>query len=159
LPTITVFSCTFRTSTFYHTPSYSEINSPWLFTPTFGAHRVPRSKTTLTMPPRRMSQRLHADDRPLRESTNNPPLHQPSIQNLPTIAEDPEHPTFGDIPEVQFHQPTHISTIVAGPSQNNGVASSTQTAGGAPRQSPTRAPSPIHMAQGGTELDQVQIHD
>jgi hypothetical protein len=106
-----------------------------------------------------MSQRLHPDEGPSRESTNNPPLHQLSTQKLPTITEDPEHPTFGDIPEVQLHQPAHISTTTAGPSQNSGAASSTQTGGGAPHQSPARAPSPIHMAKGDAELDQVQIHD
>jgi hypothetical protein len=49
---------------------------------------------------------------------------------MPTIVEDPEHPTFGDIPEVELHQPAHISTTVAGPSQNNGTTNSTQTAEG-----------------------------
>jgi hypothetical protein len=147
-------------SHFYHPPSCSGINSPRLFTPTFGAHRVPSSKTTLTMTPRRMSQHFHQDKGPPRESTNNnPPLHQPSTQNLPTIAEDPEHPTFGDMPEVQLHQPTHTSTTATGPSQNSGAASSTQTGRGARHQSPTRAPSPLHMVQGDAELDQVQIHD
>jgi hypothetical protein len=33
LPTITVFSCAFRTSTFYDPPSCLGINSPGLFTP------------------------------------------------------------------------------------------------------------------------------
>jgi hypothetical protein len=111
------------------------------------------------MPLRRMSQCLHPDEGPPRESTNNPPLHQPSTQNLPTIVEDPEHPTFGEIPEVQLHQLDHISTTAAGPSQHNGAASSTQTGGGAQRQSPTQAPLPVHMAQGDAKLDQVQIHD
>jgi hypothetical protein len=107
----------------------------------------------------RMRQHLHPDEGLSREFTNNPPLRQPSTQNLSTIVEDPEHPTFGDIPEVQLDQPAHISATTAWPSQNSGAASSTQTAEGAPRQSPTQAPSPIHMAQGDTELDQVQIHD
>jgi hypothetical protein len=111
------------------------------------------------MPPRRMSQCLHPDEGPLQESTNNTSLHQPSTQNLPTITEDPEHPTFGDITEVQLHQPAHISTTVVGSSQNSAAANSAQTGGGAPRQSPTRAPSPVHMAQGDAELDQVHIHD
>jgi hypothetical protein len=110
------------------------------------------------MPLRRMSQLLHPGEGPPRESTNNPPL-QLSTQNLPTIAEDPEHPTFRDIPEVQLHQPAHISTTVAGPNQNSSAASSTQTGGGAPHQSPLRAPSPVHMIQGDVELYQVQIHD
>jgi hypothetical protein len=106
LLTITVFSHVFCTSAFYHPPSCLGINSPPLFTPIFGAHRVPRSKTTLPMTPRRMSQHLHSDEGPLRESINNPPIHQPSTQSLLTIAEDPKHPTFGDIPKVQLHQPT-----------------------------------------------------
>jgi hypothetical protein len=116
----------------YHPPPCSGINSPRLFTPTFGAHCVSSSKTTLSMPPKRMSQHLHPDEGPPRESTNNPPLHQPSSQNLLTIAEDPEHPIFGDIPEVQLHQPACISTTATGPNQNSDVASSTQISGGAP---------------------------
>jgi hypothetical protein len=76
LPTITVFSCAFRTSAFYHPPSCLGINSPPLFTPTFGAHCVPSSKTTLVMPLRRMSQHLHPNEGPLRESTNNHPRHK-----------------------------------------------------------------------------------
>jgi hypothetical protein len=75
------------------------------------------------------------------------------------MAKDPEHPTFGDIPEVKLHQSAYISTAAAGPSQNSGATSSTQTAKRAPHQSPTRAPSPIHMTQGDIELNQVQIHD
>jgi hypothetical protein len=79
---------------------------------------------------------LHPDEGPLRECTNNPPLHKPSTQNLPTIAKDLERPTFGDNPEVQLHQPAHISTIAAGPNQNGSAASSTQIGRGAPHQSP-----------------------
>jgi hypothetical protein len=62
-------------------------------------------------------------------------------------------------PELPSLQPAHISTTAAGPSQNSGATSSTQIGRGAPCQSPMRAPSPIHMAQGDAELDQVQIHD
>jgi hypothetical protein len=91
-----------------------------------------------------MSQHLHPGEGPPQESTNDPSLHQLSTQILPTITEGPKHPTFGDIPEVQLHQPAHIST---------------QTGGGAPHQSPPWAPSLVHMAQGDTELDHVQIHD
>jgi hypothetical protein len=111
------------------------------------------------MPLKRMSKHLHTDKGPPQESTNDPSLHQLSIQNLPTITEDPEHPTFRDIPKVQLHQPAHISTNMVGPSQYIGTASSTQTNGGALRQSPPQAPSPVHMAQGDAELDQVQIQD
>jgi hypothetical protein len=145
---ITVFSrasCTFAS---HHPPLCSGINSPRLFTPTFRAHHVLSLKTTLMMPSKRMSQRLHPDEGPPQESTNYPSLHQLSTQNLPTIAKDPEHPTFGDIPKVQLHQLAHISTTTIGPSQNSGAASSTQTDGGAPRQSPPRASSPVHMSQG-----------
>jgi hypothetical protein len=62
-------------------------------------------------------------------------------------------------PELPSLQPAHISTTAAGPSQNSGATSSTQIGRGAPRQSPMRAPSSIHMVQGDAELDQVQIHD
>jgi hypothetical protein len=156
---ITVFSCAFHTFASRYPPSCQGINSPQLFTPTFGAHHFPSSKTTLTIPLRRMSEHLYLDEGPPQESTHNPSFHQSSTQNLHTIAEDPEHPTVEDIPEVQLLQLAHISTTVAGISQNSGTASSTQTGGGAPRQSPSWAPLPVHMAQGDTELNQVQIHD
>jgi hypothetical protein len=120
---IIVFSRASRTFASHHPPSCSGINNSRLFTPTFGAHRVRSFKTILVMPLRRMDQHLHPDEGPPRESTNNPPLHQLSTQNLPTITEDPEHPTFGDIPEVQLHQLAHISTTMAGPNQNSGAAS------------------------------------
>jgi hypothetical protein len=81
------------------------------------------------------------------------------IQILPTINEGPEQLTFGDIPEVQLHQPAHISTTAAGPSRNSGAASLAQTGRGAPHQSPSRAPSPMHMLSGNVELDQVQINN
>jgi hypothetical protein len=114
LLSITVFSSASRTFTSHHPPSCSGINSPRLFTLAFGAHRVLSLKKTLTMPPRRMSQRLHPDEGQPQESTNNLSLHQPSTQNLSTIAEYPEHPTFGDISKVQLHQPAHISTAAVG---------------------------------------------
>jgi hypothetical protein len=60
---------------------------------------------------------------------------------------------------VQLHQSAHISTTAAGPSQNNSAASTTQTGGVALRQSSLWAPLLAHMAQGGAELNQVQIHD
>jgi hypothetical protein len=98
LSTITVFSHAFCTSTFYHPPSWKGVNS----------------------------QRLHPDEGPPRESTNNPPLHQPSTQNLPTIAEDPEHPTFRDIPEVQLPLPAHISTTEQGPAKTAALLAQTK---------------------------------
>jgi hypothetical protein len=133
---ITVFSRGSRTFASHHPPSCSGINSHRLFTSTFGVHRGLSSKIILTMPPRRMSQHLHPDEVPPQESTNNPSHHQLSTQNLPTIVEDPNHPIFGDILEVQLHQPVYISTTATRPSQNSGTASSTQTSGRAPRQSP-----------------------
>jgi hypothetical protein len=116
-----------HTSAFYHPPSCSGTNNPRLFTPTFGTHHVPSSKTTLAILPMRICQRFHPVEGPPRESTNYPPLHQPSTQSIPTITKDPEHPTFRDIPEVQLHQPAHISTTTTRPSQSSGAASSTQT--------------------------------
>jgi hypothetical protein len=145
---ITVFSHTSCTFTSHHSPSCSGINSPQLFTLTFGAHRALSSKTTLTMSPKRMSQRLHPNEGPPQESTNNPSFYQPPTQNLPTIAEDHEHPTFRDIPEVQLHQLAHISTTATGPSKNSGAASSTKISGRALHQSSSWAPSPTCMAQG-----------
>jgi hypothetical protein len=140
---------------------YLCISSPTIVfgVPTFSTHRVLSSKTTLTMLPRRLSQRLHPRKGPLQESTDNPPLHQPSIQILPTITEELEHPNFKNVPEVQLHQPAQASTTTVWPSQNSSAASSSQTSRGVPRQSPPWAPSLIHMFSGDAELDQVQIHD
>jgi hypothetical protein len=114
---ITVFSSAFHTFASRYPPSCQGINSPQLFTATFGAHHFPSSKTTLTIPLRRMSEHLYLDEGPPQESTHNPSFHQSSTQNLHTIAKDPEHPTVEDIPEVQLLQLAHISTTVAGPSQ------------------------------------------
>jgi hypothetical protein len=51
---------------------------------------------TLMMTPRWFSQRLHPDeDLPQTSTQNHPPT-----QILSIIAESPEHPTFGDIPDV-----------------------------------------------------------
>jgi hypothetical protein len=52
-----------------------------------------------------------------------------------------------------------MSTTIAGSSQNSGGTSSTQTNGGAPHQSPLRAPSPIQVIQGNAESDQIQVQD
>jgi hypothetical protein len=117
-------SLIFRTFAPCHSPSCSGIDSLRLFIPTFGAYRVLSSKTTMMMLPRRPSQRLHPGEGPSQESTDNPPLHEPSIEIIPTITEEPKHPTFGNTPEVQLYQSTHASTIAAGPSQNSGAASS-----------------------------------
>jgi hypothetical protein len=81
------------------------------------------------------------------EDEAQPSSHNPPTQNLTTIAEGPEHETFGDIPEVQLQHPVNNNSSIAatGSSQNARGASSTQTNGGAPRQSPSRAPSPIQV--------------
>jgi hypothetical protein len=52
-----------------------------------------------------------------------------------------------------------MSTIVVGSSQNGGCTSSTQTNGGDPHQSPSRALSLVQVGQGDTELDQIQVQD
>jgi hypothetical protein len=101
--------------------------------PTFGAHRGLSPKAPLTMPPRRLSQRLHPDEGSTQTSDQNQ-THHPSTQSLATIAEGVEHPTFNTIPQVQ-PQPANMSTA-AGSRQNGGAASSTQTNGGASHQSP-----------------------
>jgi hypothetical protein len=143
-------SSDFCTFAFCYLPSCLGINSLRLFIPTFGTPCVPSSRTTPTM---------HPDEAPPQEPTNHPPLNQSSTQILSTIDAGLEHPSFGNIHEVQLHQPTHASTKVAGPSQTNGVATSNHTTGGALRQSTLRAPSPIHMLPGDTELSQVRIDD
>jgi hypothetical protein len=69
--------------------------------PTFGAHNGLNLKTTPIMPPRWQSQHLHLDEGlPQTSAQNQPPLHHPSTQNLPTITEAPEHLAFSDIPEI-----------------------------------------------------------
>jgi hypothetical protein len=127
--------------------------------PTFGSHRILSSKMTSIMPPRRVSQSLHPDESLPQDSTINPPLHQPSTQIHPTITEGLESPNFGDIPEVQLHQPANMSTTTEGSSHNGGGASSTQTSGCVLHQSPPRTPSPIQVIHGNTELDQIQVQD
>jgi hypothetical protein len=100
--------------------------------PTFGVHRVLSPKTTLTMPPRRSSQRLHVDDGlPQTFDQNQIPFQHPPNQALPTITEAIEHPTFNNIPEIQL-QHDNMSTTAADSDQNGGGTSSTQTNGGAP---------------------------
>jgi hypothetical protein len=114
------------------------------------------------MPPRRMSQLLHPDEAPPQELINLPPPNQSSTQILPTIVEDPEHLTFGNIPEIpkeQPHQPTHTSTAVAGLSHTHDAVTSSQTSAGAPRQSPPQAHSLVHILLGDADPDQVQIDD
>jgi hypothetical protein len=89
---------------------------------------------------------------------NQIPFHQSPTQALLTIAEAAEHPTFDNIPEIQLQQ-VNMSTTTAGSSQNGGGTSSTQTNGGAPLQSPPRAPSPVQVIQANAEFDQIQMQD
>jgi hypothetical protein len=88
--------------------------------PRFGSHRVLSPKTTLTMPNKRSCQRLNPDEGlPQASDQNKLPFHQQSNQTLSTIAEESEHPTFSDIPELQLHQPATMSTTATGSSQND----------------------------------------
>jgi hypothetical protein len=50
-------------------------------------------------------------------------------------------------------------STTAGSSQNDRAASSTQTNGGAPHQSPLRTPSSLQVMCGDAELDQIQVED
>jgi hypothetical protein len=50
-------------------------------------------------------------------------------------------------------------TIAAVSNQDSGGASSTQTNGGDPHQSPPRALSPVQVVQGDAEFDQIQVQD
>jgi hypothetical protein len=68
----------------------------------FGVHRVLSSKTTLIMPLRRVSQRLHPDEGLLQTfDQNQPPPQQPSTQTLPAITKAAEL-TFDNILQVQL---------------------------------------------------------
>jgi hypothetical protein len=107
------------------------------------------------MPLRRTSQCLHLDEGAPQESTTHAPLHQPPAQILPTITEGTKHLAFGNILEVQLH----TCTTATGSSQNGGAASSTQTSGGAPQQSPLQAPLRAQIIQGEAEPNQIQVHD
>jgi hypothetical protein len=98
----------------------------------FGAHRVLSPKTTLMIPHRRTSQRLHLDQGLPQTSDQNQILfHHPPTQALSTIIDATKHPTFDNIPEIQL-QPANMSTTAAGSNQNGRGASSTQTNRGAP---------------------------
>jgi hypothetical protein len=101
------------------------------------------------MLPRRASQCLHLDEG-LPQITDENISHQPPTQVLPTITETSEHPTLDNAPATQ-----HLANMstTAGSSHNGRGASFTQTNGGAPHQSPLRAPSSPQ------ELDQVQVQD
>jgi hypothetical protein len=99
--------------------------------------------------------RMNQPTCPFRLSSTPNLCLKPSTQILSTIVEGSEHSNFSNIPKVHLHQPTNMSTTAAGSSQNGEGASSTQTNGGAPHQSPLRAPSPIQVIQPDVELDQV----
>jgi hypothetical protein len=103
---------------------------------------------------------MKAYPQPPTSTQNPPPLHHPSTQILSTITKGSEHSTFGDILKVQLHQPANnISTIAVGSSHNGRAASSTQTNGGAPHQSPPQAASPIQVIQVDVELKKIQVQD
>jgi hypothetical protein len=125
--------------------------------PIFGAHHVPSSRTSLTIPPRWFSQRLHPDeDLPQCSAPNNPPTHI-----LSTIVEGLEHLTISDIPKIQLqHLANNTSTTANNTaSQNASGTSSTQTNGGGPHHFPQWTPSPIQVIQGDIEIEQVQVQD
>jgi hypothetical protein len=86
-------------------------------------------------------------------------MAHPPTKILSTIVEGSKHPTFGDIPKPHQHQLATMSTTAAGSSQNDRGASSTQTNGGDPRQSPLRVFSPVQILQGDVEFDQIQVQD
>jgi hypothetical protein len=144
LPTLAFFPC-------------SRSSSPCYLIPTFVAHRVLCLKTTMTMPPRRTSQRLHPNEGSTQTSDQNQ-THHPSTQDLPTIAEGAEHLTFDTIPQVQL-QPANMATTAAGSSQNGGAASSTQTNGGPPHQTSPRPPLLVQVIHNNLEFDQIQVQD
>jgi hypothetical protein len=117
--------------------------------PTFDAHRVQSSKTTLTIPPRRVSQCLHPDEGLLQTfDKNQPPLQQPSTQILPTITEAVE-PTFDNIPEVQLQQATMPATAAMASQSNEGDQHLNTN---------TLSP-PSQVKQGKTEFNQIEVHD
>jgi hypothetical protein len=109
------------------------------------------------MPPRRTSQRLHPDEGSTQTFDQNQ-THRPSTQVLPTITERAEHLIFDTIPQDQL-QPSNMPTTTAGSSQNGEAASSTQTNGGAPHQTSSRAPSPVQVIHDDLEFDQIQVQD
>jgi hypothetical protein len=104
--------------------------------PTFGAHRVPSSKTTLNMQPTRSSQHLHPDK-------GSP---QPTTQTLPTIL------------ELQLQQ-IDMPTMAAGTSQTGVGTSSMQTNGDDQVINNPLPPPPSQVNQGEIDLDQIEIHD
>jgi hypothetical protein len=117
----------------------------------FGVQRVLSPKTTLTIPPKRVSQRLHPDEGlPQTSDQNQIPFQQPSTQTLPTITEAAENLTFGNIPEIQLQQ-VNISTTVAGTSQSGG--------GDHHLNANPPPPPPSQVNPGKAELNQIKIQN
>jgi hypothetical protein len=114
---------------------------------------------TLTMPPRKICQRLlQPRDEALPQTSAQ---NQPPTQDLSTRAKSIEHAVFNDIPEVELQHlaNNNVSSTTVGSSQNVGGASSTQTNGGALHQSSPQAPSSIQVIQENAELEQIQVED
>jgi hypothetical protein len=109
------------------------------------------------MPPRRTSQRLHQDECSTQSSDQNK-THHPSTQALPNIAEGAEHLTFDTIPQVQLEL-ANMPTTTASSYHDGRVASSTQTNGGAPHETPPRAPLSVQVIHDDPEFDQIQVQD
>jgi hypothetical protein len=146
--------CSLNTFAYYlsTTPSYSGPGSPRLFSSNIWC--PPCSK--LKNDPDKATQMIQSASPSRQKLTPN----HPPTQILSTIIEGPRNPAFGDIPEVQLHQPANnMSTTIGGSSQNGGGTSSTQTNGGAPHQSPQWAPSSIQVIQGNVQLEQIQVED
>jgi hypothetical protein len=102
-------------------------------------------KITLTMPPKRLSQRL---SRPIDEA----PL-APSTQGLPCMDEDREAETFTTIEEVELQHATNVVGTSAG------AANSGQNTEGTSLQSPQHLPSPVRVMQEHEESGQFQVED
>jgi hypothetical protein len=112
--------------------------------PTFDTHRILSLKRTLTMPLRRVSQRLHPDEGLLQTFG----LQQPCTQTLPTITEVAE-PTFENFPEVQLQHAT-MSTTAAIASQSNEGDKHLNT---------NPLPPPSQVNQGEVEFNQIEVQD
>jgi hypothetical protein len=115
--------------------------------PIFGAHRGLSLKTTLTLPPRRVSQCLHPDEGlPQISDQNQPPLQQPSTQTLLIITEAAE-PTYDNILEVQLQQTTMSTTAIV----------TTQGSGGNQHLNTNPLPPLSQVNQGETEFNQIKV--
>jgi hypothetical protein len=116
--------------------------------PIFDAYRVLSLKTTLMMPLRRVSQRLHPDEGlPQTSDQDQLPFQQPSTQTLPTITKATENPTFDNILEIQLQQ-ANISTTTADTSQS-----------GRGDHHLNANPPPSQVNSGEAKLNQIEIQD